>query len=59
MVTKSKSPSAHNNKKRTKLKKLNLTKETVKDLSESEARSVKGGVGLALSRGTQPPPPGP
>ena len=42
MVTKSKSPSADNNK-RTKIKKLNLTKERLKDLSDNDIRKVKGG----------------
>jgi len=43
MVTKSKSASAGDKKTRTEVKKLNLTKETVKDLSDSDIKKLKGG----------------
>ena len=43
MVTKSKGKSAEDTKKRTKIKKLNLTRDTVKNLSDSDIRKVKGG----------------
>ena len=49
MVTKSKNRSAINQNKRTKIKKLNLTKETVKELSESDIKKVKGGAVNRLS----------
>ena len=43
MVRKSKGKSAEDTKQRTKIKKLNLTKDTVKVLSDSDIKKVKGG----------------
>ena len=43
MVRKSKGKSAEDAKKRTKIKKLNLTRDTVKVLSDSDIKKVKGG----------------
>ena len=57
MVNKSKSQNSNNKQKKTKIKKLNLTRQTVKDLSDSEAKMVKGGVGLNIRGTSQPQPP--
>lgn len=43
MVTKSKATNTASKKGRVKVGKLKLNKETVKDLSEKEAKGVKGG----------------
>jgi hypothetical protein len=43
MVTKAKKGAASEKKGRVKVGKLQLNKETVKDLSEKEAKGVKGG----------------
>jgi len=43
MVTKSKGKSADDTKQRTKIKKLNLNRDTVKVLSDSDIKKVKGG----------------
>lgn len=49
MVTKSKSKAETGKKKgRVKVDKLKLNKETVKDLTNSEAEKVKGGGGITI-----------
>ena len=49
MVTKSQGKSADDTKKRTKIKKLNLNRDTVKVLTESDIKKVKGGAVGRLS----------
>ena len=44
--------------KKGKIKTLNLNKETVKELTDEEAKGVKGGT-LLLSYPKVPPPPAP
>lgn len=54
MVTKSKKQSTGAKRGRVKLGKLKLKKETVKDLSESEVKNIKGGAipSLGVQAGT-------
>ena len=49
MVTKTKRSGAATSKSRVKVGNLNIKKETVKDLSSSKRKQIKGGA-LALSR---------
>ena len=49
MVTKSKKQSTGEKKGRVKVRKLRLNKETVKNLTGSQARAVKGGLGVGVT----------
>ena len=49
MVTKSKSKTADDKQKRTKIKKLNLNRDSVKVLSDGDIKKVKGGAILRNS----------
>ena len=56
MVNKSKKQSGGEAKKR-KIKTLKFSKETVKELTDKEAKGVKGGTLLLSYRNLPPPPP--
>ena len=55
MVTKSKKQSPEAKKGRAKVRKLKVNKETVRNLSESEVKNVKGGLIPSIGVGVRQP----